>query len=274
MSYTNIPPASSAITASNNSISEIDEIPSETRYEVFRKKFHIPSDWKSNENFDRLLRIQYSKSSVEQAFNDIRTSFRLMGYLEDNRRMVHDYIHYMIKDLLAYKRIPFLDENDFSDPSNEIIRKYFQDCTPDLLIQGKKLIDIYVGYKDVASIKGKYRRFGDLFTFVVVTPETLSNLSELHILEAKDLDYLRNQFSIFQCEYQYWYSCIKLQKIIYNDRENLKTINLEEKMEETEMKSSESTSNRTAFVELQTKFKLTVIESLASLIRVRENENF
>jgi len=205
---------------------------SKKTYKVFRKPFHVPSSWASNENFMKLMGYNYSTTSVSVAFKTISDAFSDLGYLEDNSAMVHDYLHYMTKDLLIKNNRPFIEENDLKKVP--ALQQFFEKLTPDLIVEttGKlgvkgvkaAVIDFYVGNNSqaIADKKSKYRQFGSVgFTFTVITPYNLGELKTIGILDSSDVDYLDHQFRIFQCEYQYWYSCVKLQKILFNERENM-----------------------------------------------------
>jgi hypothetical protein len=232
-------------------------------YKVFRKEFHVPSDWAQNEHFRALLSYAYSTTTVETAFRRISDSFRRLGYLENNAAMVHDYIHYMLKDMLAMHQIPFVDEKGMS--AQPVLREFFG-VTPDLLIKGKRILEIYAGdnaTEALAEKSGKYKGIRGMgFTFTLITPATLGKLKSLELFPDSEVDYLESQFRVFQCEYQYWYSCIRLQKILFNDRQNVapRSFDLSEE-------------DRQTFAQRQQEWLGTIVDATTSALAFRKNED-
>lgn len=207
-------------------------------YNVFRKFFHIPSKWKDSSqysNFAQLFEMSYTKADIHTKFNIIMKCFKSIGYLDKNDAMLHDYIHFMIIDILKHKTIPFIDEHYLISNQNSTIYKYLQGCTPDLIISGKNIVDIYVGNKQHydKEKKHKYKHCHPYFSIIVITPFCLHNLTQLkdknhnQIFQMSDIDYLQKQYRIFLCEYQYWLSCLSLGKILINDYHNVDLQNLD-----------------------------------------------
>jgi hypothetical protein len=149
------------------------------------------------------------------------------GYLEDNDRMIHDYLHYMISDLLTFEETPFITEDDIR--AEESLCKLFSGLTPDLIVKSDPprrratIIDIYIGRGNQAVIdkkKSKYKSMGVSFDFVIVTE--LGMCSDLkNILSEGSINYLASHFHVFKIEYQYWKSCAKRQRILHNDVDNI-----------------------------------------------------
>jgi len=93
-------------------------------------------------------------------------------------------------------------------------------------LQKTLILDIYVGNKDISSIKAKYKRMDYFADFKIITPNNYT--SELaSLLDISRIDYLHKNFQIFMTEYQYWYSCMKLKKILFNEKENITFTNFE-----------------------------------------------
>ena len=101
--------------------------------------------------------------------------------------------------------------------------------TPDFIIKSNSekarktlIVDIYVGGKKDESIKSKYRKLAMFADFIIINKHDFSDiLLNNKILPLDDVNYLYKQYQIFLTEYYYWKSCIKLQKVIFNDIENI-----------------------------------------------------
>lgn len=77
------------------------------RYSFFRKHFHVPSMWMKNQHFVELCEHRYETKDHKSAFTFIEERLRTLGYSEDNQRMLHDYMHYLLVDLLTAAGVPF-----------------------------------------------------------------------------------------------------------------------------------------------------------------------
>jgi hypothetical protein len=199
-------------------------------YRPFRKAFHIPLDWASNSYFHELANMQYSKEEVRSSFTTIERLLRAMGYVDDNQQMLHDYIHFMIKDHLVKHGVPFLDEKDLKEGRAAELSRYLGGHTPDLFVKGKHIIDVYTGGQDGQEAKRKYVHH-DLLQVHVVKPHSLASVLNgikvdgRPLLPEADVEYIRKQYLIFHSEFRYWQSCLKLKMIMKNEVENVK-INL------------------------------------------------
>src|SRR6185312_15955415 len=91
-----------------------------TQHKIIRKEFHYPSAWDKNPHFTELLNHQYDPSIVtshEATINFVSTKMKLMGYgLESSMFMKHDYLAYMLEDVLRKNGHVFLTEADMKDP--------------------------------------------------------------------------------------------------------------------------------------------------------------
>jgi hypothetical protein len=199
--------------------------PPGTEYRVFRKIFHLPSQWKALQPIVDLTEHRYAVINAEDTFRYIENRFRQLGYMEDNNAMVHDYLHFILIDMLVEAGETFLTEKDIRD--NEQIKKFLNNSTPDLIVKTSStrikplIIDIYVGSKDTSSIKAKYRSLDYMANFHIITPYNFT--TELKdVFSDEKLSYLHQHFQLFQTEYQYWRSCMKLKKILLNEVENVK----------------------------------------------------
>ncbi|RYH23742.1 hypothetical protein EON65_17480 [archaeon] len=65
-----------------------------------------------SQDFCELEEHRYATSGTTQAFTFIRQRLTSLGYHGDNDNMVHDYLHFVILDLLAAEETPFLSESN------------------------------------------------------------------------------------------------------------------------------------------------------------------
>jgi hypothetical protein len=198
------------------------------KYSVFRKAFHIPSEWANDENIKFLVEHEYATKDTQSTLCEIHSRLSNIGYAEDNDAMIHDYLHYMIMDLLDKNGEVYISENDIK--TNGIVKKFLLNTTPDLVIKGNKnkhrkrlIVDIYIGDKKDDNLKSKYKKLALFSDFIIINKHDFSKVL-LHnkILPKDDVEYLYANFQIFLTEYYYWRSCIKLQKVIFNDIANIK----------------------------------------------------
>lgn len=198
------------------------------RYDLFRKKFYIPSKWASKQEFIDLASHTYATENAVLSLEFIRSRLEALGYLEDNDTMIHDYLHYTIIDLLVEERIPFLTEDDLRKSSS--LATLFQNMTPDLVIKSNPskgrlkpmILDVYVGNneKQINDKKSKYKSLQAIFEFSIATRHNFRSILQ-GILTTDHINYLASQYQIFITEYTYWRACIKLQMILVNDVENI-----------------------------------------------------
>jgi len=131
--------------------------------------------------------------------------------------------------MLTDVSIPFLTEEDMKKPD---LCNLFDGKTPDLIIMSagpgsarpKPLImDVFVGKgeKAMAEKKSKYSTMKVTFDFTALTVGNY-NVELRKLLNEADVDYFHRQFVLFQAEYSYWHTCLKLKKILFNDIENCK----------------------------------------------------
>ena len=148
---------------------------------------------------------------------------RNLGYSEDNQCLLHDYMHYLIIDMLIAAEIPYLTEDDMKHhPLNTLL----DGMTPDLIIKSggpdslrpKTLIlDIFVGKSQNAIIekKAKYSTMKMFFDFTLLTLANY-NTELLKLFSQSDVAYFHHQFVLLQAEYSYWHACLKFKKILFN----------------------------------------------------------
>ena len=200
-------------------------------YNVFRKTFHVPNEWKLLADMQYLVTHSYVKEQAKESFVTISKCLKRLGYMEDNNMMIHDYLHYMILDLLDKNEEVFLTENEIRGNNN--ILRLCAGNTPDFILKKKGdrqktcIIDIYVGDKPSSEIKGKYKTLGFFADFYIVTQYDFASTLK-QILPSQDIDYLYKNFQVFLTEYYYWRACIKLQKILLNDIDNITLRNIPE----------------------------------------------
>lgn len=196
----------------------------EEGYKVFRKTFHVPTAWSSNLDIAYLVNHTYGKEMAAQAFIEISKRLKAVGYMEDNDKMIHDYLHYMVQDFFDKNGEVYLTEDDIRQES--AILSLLNNTTPDFILKKNKkrekttIIDIYVGKQPVSEIKGKYKTLGFFADFYIVTPHDFTKHLKA-VLSESDIDYIHKNFQVFLTEYYYWRACIKLKKILFNDVENV-----------------------------------------------------
>ena len=147
-------------------------------YPVFRKTFHIPSEWLKSDDITYLVNHSYGTVQAQQAFVEISTRLRRLGYMEDNNRMIHDYLHFLLKDLFDFNGETYITECDIRG-SPRIAGGLLNGTTPDFVLKKNKgrsktlIVDIYVGDKPTSEIKSKYRALGFFADLIIITPHDL-----------------------------------------------------------------------------------------------------
>ena len=199
----------------------------EKSYQCFRKAFHIPLVWQNNSSFVDLVERRYKFKDTSTALEYITTRLEGMGYLIDNDQMVHDYMHFMIMDLLTLEGTPFLSAKDVR--GEDTLQLLFDGYIPDLIVKSDKarnrpkplIMDIYVGIrnKQVEEKKRKYNTIGVAFNFQAIMKHDYDT-ALANVLTKANIEYLKNQFNIFLAEYTYWMACKRLHKVLLNDVEN------------------------------------------------------
>jgi len=196
------------------------------KYSVFRKSFHIPSMWTDNENIKFLVNHEYATTDTEETIKEIHRRLSEEGYANDNDSMIHDYLHYMIMDLLDKNGEIYITEKDIN--KNSEIKELLLGTTPDLIIKGNKeknrkrlIVDVYIGDKKDNNVKSKYKILAIFSKFILINKHAFSDvLISNNILPKEDANYLHDNFQIFLIEYYYWRSCMKLKRIIFNEANN------------------------------------------------------
>lgn len=194
-----------------------------TLYPVFRKRFHIPSRWSGCDAFRELAEHRYEREEHAAAFDFIEARLKSLNYHSDNKSMVHDYLHFIICDMLDACHVAYLTEEDVRNaPSLQLV---LGNKTPDLIVERPEMVpialDVFVGDKSetVDSKKEKYKGLSLVMEFDVITFSHLRPLSS--VLSQVDLKYIQDQLAVFMTEYQYWHACLKLKKILFNNCENV-----------------------------------------------------
>jgi hypothetical protein len=197
------------------------------QYPVFRKYFHVPSEWMRNRDFLDLVEHRYETINHASSFNFIKERLKNLGYDDtDKKRMLHDYMYYLLADMLTAENVPFITERDMI--AEPILLNLFDGKTPDLIIKSggpnrpkPLIVDVYVGQseKTVSEKKAKYSTMKVVFDFTSLTLLNY-NTELLKVLEQSDVDYFHRQFVLFQAEYSYWHACLKFQHILFNDKVN------------------------------------------------------
>ena len=64
------------------------------QYPVFRKYFHVPSEWMRNRDFLDLVEHRHETINHASSFNFIKERLKNLGYDDtDKKRMLHDRLH-------------------------------------------------------------------------------------------------------------------------------------------------------------------------------------
>ena len=177
-----------------------------------------------NKSFLELCRQEYKVKDHMNAFVYIEERLRALGYREDNQRMLHDYMQYLLMDMLTAANIPFLTEEDMREPA---LNNLLDGKMPDLIIKSAGpesvrpkplMMDVFVGKSEKAmnEKKSKYSTMKVTFDFTALT---IGNYNVVlgKLFDQTDVDYFHRQFVLFQAEYSYWHACLKFKKIIFND---------------------------------------------------------
>lgn len=148
---------------------------------------------------------------------------------DDNQRMMHDYLHYLLADLLIEEKIPFIMKHDLADMPD--FRALLNNQTPDLIIKSNGttrpkplFVDVFVGKsdKEMSKKKKKYSSMSVCFDFSGLTIGNYN--SELDkILTQKNIDYFHKQVTNFRAEHAIWMSGLQ-----QGERNNLSILTLPE----------------------------------------------
>eukprot|EP01038_Epipyxis_sp_PR26KG_P004403 gene4403-6227_t len=165
---------------------------SSKQHSVFRKYFHVPSKWVENRNFLDLVEHRYETKHHSSAFDFIKDRLKKLCYYKpDEKEMLHDYMHFLLADLLTAVKVPFITEEDMMRESD--LMDLLNGKTPDLIIK---------------SAGKDSRRPKPLIMDVCV------GISDKAMAEKKAI------YSTMKAEYSYWHACIKFQHIIFNEQNN------------------------------------------------------
>lgn len=193
--------------------------------DVPRKKFCVPREWEKNTEFMELMKYKYDMSTTKESLDFIENHLKSMGYtIEDNHRMLRDYLYFMLIDVLIKSDHVFITREDVDKSS--ILNKFLSASTPDFMIKrserNKKtlIIGIYTGNGDINPIKSEYRKVSYFSDFKIVTQHNFS--SELkELVNREELDVLYNSFRILSVEYRHWCAFLRFKKIMFSKTDNI-----------------------------------------------------
>lgn len=211
--------------------------------DVFRKKFHVPTAWRNHAEFQKLIEHKYPAGSISDTINFVRQCLSETGYRfgpgDDMQRIEHDYVCFILQDILCARGTPFITEQNLKDDAAVMagVVKVFNG-TPDFIIHGKKVaekqpfyvVDVYSGTKPDAKKKYMSSLISKHIPHVQVLPIThnglVIGLEQLAggILSKKEIDYISNHYAVFQTEAQYWRSCLRMGTILFNDKKNCEEV--------------------------------------------------
>ena len=187
--------------------------------------------WTRNDSLNALFEHRYLVRNANETFDFVRTTLEAEEYLDNNHKMVHDYLHYMIMDLLDHEQVSYISKNEIKEYPP--ILELFNGLTPDLIVQSSmdrktSIIDIYSDSAEstvLSQKKSKYKSLSFQFDFRVVT--SINFIKQLSgILSQKSIAYLSDHFASFYTEYIYWRACVKIRSIIRNDVVNKPIIDI------------------------------------------------
>ena len=243
MSSPAVAPVPSPSAGSSSSSPSPSPAPSPS-YAVFRKRFYVPTQWRQNADIKQLIEFRYTTTSnLSEHFAFIKKRLESLNYHQGDL-MLHDYILEYVCDLLCAYNIPYITERDLRDTSISApcLREYLNNLTPDIIMKGKMIVDVYVGKQDADDKKKKYKIFDHEFKIISITvydihqkmeriyTEHLKSLQDTAEIERfdknkknwiRDVQDLYKNFQLMHTEHQYWMSCLKLQKILRNEIDNI-----------------------------------------------------
>jgi hypothetical protein len=134
--------------------------PTSNSYPIFRKRFHVPSAWANHPAFQELNNYTYETHNHAETMNFVGSILKKLGYEGASVAMQHDYLCFMLEDLLTHRGVGFLSERELREDAAlaEYIGAPGKPATPDLVLawQGKwRLVDVYTGHQSLDDIKLK-----------------------------------------------------------------------------------------------------------------------
>jgi hypothetical protein len=155
----------------------------------------------------------------EEAKNRFENSFKELENIDDKK--VHDYLYYMIMDLLQSENITFITENEIRESTE--LYKLLDGFIPDFIIKSDEskcrkkpmILDIYIGKNEdtVNKKKSKYQQMRISFD---VEGLTMANYSSIltKIIPQKKVHCLYNQFQTFLTKHHYRRACSKMNDVV------------------------------------------------------------
>jgi hypothetical protein len=139
--------------------------------------------------------------------------------------MTHDYLYYLLVDLLVAEGVPFVTETDIAMMPD--LKDLLNGKTPDLILKSngttrKKplILDVFVGRseKEMVEKRSKYGSMKISFDFSGITIGNYN--AELNkVLSKTHVNYFHKQVLIFSAEYAYWMACLKFKKILFSEQD-------------------------------------------------------
>lgn len=139
--------------------------------------------------------------------NDFRNNV-----ITNNTDLLHDYLYFMIKDILVSKNIPVITKNNIC--TNVILSRLFQGETPDMLtVSDGKLFcfdifskhDQYSIYdqEDIISWRNKYEKVKLFCDFEIIDIVGFKRIACFRNLFTDDeMDFIIQNYNIFKREYK------------------------------------------------------------------------
>lgn len=173
------------------------------------KQLHIPSKWNDND-IVKLLQFNYDTDSF-QVMNEL--------YKKISESCIHDYLHFIIEDMLDEKNIPYISKKDIY---TSIHRKIFQQI-PDIITINYEtskylMLDIY-DKSEKQSMTDKITKKMELqlfFDYEIIHQLNIDSLKKLLLFSDDDIKYIKKNYCTFRFEYHYWTTCVNIGKIVKN----------------------------------------------------------
>lgn len=178
----------------------------------------LPKAWSNNSDFLELVAYGHDDNDKNVSYTFIEERLQSLGYADNNDRMVHDYIQFMIQDILTAEGTPFATNSDMK--SNEHLMYLFHGQVPDLIVKSDKsrnrpkpmIVDVLVNVNDhqLEAKRDKYDGMLQVFDYSIITRYIYNYYYELpKIMSEQHVDYFHKHFNMFLEEYNYWITCVQ-----------------------------------------------------------------
>jgi hypothetical protein len=193
-----------------------------------KTNFHIPYAWRNNSDMIYLATRKYLKNSRNgsikcQDVKRIRSILKSLNYM-DERKVIHEYTHHMIEDILYHNKNIYVTKNTIKNNSN--IQTLVDNMVPNFIIkstESRKTTLIHIcsdndSDEEIASIKNQYKKLDYFMDSYVFEPYNICiGLSHYNIMSEGDIEYLTCNINAFTTEYYNWLFAISSGRILLTD---------------------------------------------------------